>query len=797
MVNISRGEGTRDLSLLSQSVINYIQNKLTITRSERLKMNKIVDNDQNIYSPNFPHGATRKEIHEAETANIETTVELVGDEEADAFYFRALEEKGVKLNEPQLQATRHFEGPALVLAGAGSGKTRVLSSRAGYLLSIHQVPPNQILLLTFTKKAADEMKERIGHLPGLTPRDVREITTGTYHSIFLRLLKAQGDNRKILSNEKRKHIYLKNIMREMSVKDDYEPESLLAILSHYKNQMISVEEMPAEKPVEKEVKKILKRYEKVKHNEGYMDFDDILLDAYHLLQKDHKILEMLQKRYAFILCDEWQDTNPVQYELIKMIASPQNNLFVVGDDDQTIYEFNGADSSIILNFHNEYPDTKTYNLDINYRSTTKIVGLANQVISFNQKRYQKTLKATKPHEDSPNYFRPKDPNEEAEEVVRNIVIEVEEGRRSFKDFAILYRANSNSRAIFDQFVLQNIPFVAYGDTNTFYEQALVKPVIDHLRLALDPKNMDAVYGMLPTLYLNREQTSDFIWNRESRHPKKHLLEHTLKLPHLKEFQKKQIDERIQLLKKIKSLKPLEAVREIRKFYDKYVEANEKQNLTMHKEMVKDTLEEIESAASRYNTISDFLAFVDEIIQKNEDMMKVRKDSEADVVKVMTIHKSKGLEFPVVYLIGASENVLPHRSALDANERKDMVIDSKKKVAAAIEGERRLAYVAITRAQEELYISSPCTNREKQVPISRFIMDVFSEPGSKNYKQKPTTRKEAEQSEETVSILVWACTSDNCIAWKRIETYEEHVQRSRECPMCRGKMVQKNRLVSGT
>ncbi|KGX91801.1 UvrD-helicase domain-containing protein [Pontibacillus marinus] len=741
----------------------------------------------------FPEGATKKEIPKAEMANSKTTVELVSDQEPDAYYFRSLEQKGVKLNEPQLQATRHLDGPALVLAGAGSGKTRVLSSRAGYLLSIHNVNPKQILLLTFTKKAADEMKERIGLLPGLSPRSVREITTGTYHSIFLKLLKGRGDSRSILSNEKRKHIYLKNIMREMNVKDDYEPESLLAILSHYKNNMTPVEGLPTETPVEKEVKKILTKYEKIKHQEGYMDFDDILLDAYHLLKQDQHVLDMLQKRYSFVLCDEWQDTNPVQYELIKMIAAPQNNLFVVGDDDQTIYEFNGADSSIILNFNKQYPGTKTYKLDINYRSNTKIVGLANNVISINKQRYEKTLQASKENEASPSFLRPKDPNEEAEKVVQQIVNEVSEGKRSYREFAILYRANSNSRAIFDQFVLQGIPFVTYGDTNTFYEQSIVKPVIDHLRLALDAKNMDAVYGMLPTLYLNREKTSDFIWNKESRDPKKHLLSHALDLTHLKEFQKKQIKERIQLLDKIRTMKPLEAVREIRSFYDKYIDANEKKNLTMHKEMVKDTLSEIESSASRYKTIDEFLAFVDEIIEKNKDMVALRKNPEADVVKVMTIHKSKGLEFPVVFLIGASENVLPHRSALDANERKDMVIDSKKKIAAAIEGERRLAYVAITRAEEELVISSPCTFREKQVPISRFIMDVFS-PEQRNIKYAKKNKNQGQSSGEKVSILVWACTSNDCIAWKRIETYKDTLVKSVDCPLCGGTMVQGNREV---
>ncbi|KGX88214.1 UvrD-helicase domain-containing protein [Pontibacillus litoralis] len=723
-------------------------------------------------------------------ANAMTTFDLVTADDSDASYFRALERSGIWLNKPQLQATRHYEGPALVLAGAGSGKTRVLSSRAGYLLSFHHVDPSDILLLTFTKKAAQEMKERLALLPGLSPSVVRNVTSGTYHSIFLRLLRGQGDARNILSNERQKHVYLKKIMKQLGYKDNYEPESLLAILSHYKNNMVPVEGLPVKTLIDKEVKQILTEYEKVKRNYGYMDFDDILLDCYFLLKQNQRMRQMMQNRFAFVLCDEWQDTNPVQYELIKMIALPQNNLFVVGDDDQTIYEFNGADASIILNFSEQYPETKTYKLDVNYRSSTSIVGLANKVIAFNKKRHDKTLQAVNEAKASPHFLRPNDVNEEAEEIVQQIIRDVKAGDRAYKDYAILYRANSNSRAIYEQFILQEVPFVTYGDKNTFYEQSLVKPVMDHLRLALDGNQMDAVTGILPSLYLNREQTAEFIMRKEMTSPKHNLLAHTLDLPNIKPFQKKHIMERISLLKRLKAMTALEAVREVRKLYDAYVDADKRKNLTMHKEMIKDTLSEIESSASRYKTIADFITFVDEIIEKNKQMDQLRRNNQADVVKLMTIHKSKGLEFPVVYLIGASENVLPHRSALEANAKKDIVVNEQKKTELAIEGERRLAYVAITRAQQSLYISSPRLNQGNQTSISRFIMDVFTDPIKKRQLQyKKPQKKKQKRTGKRVSVRAWECTSNDCIAWKRMDKPEEAKQEWIDCPLCGSVMKQ--------
>lgn len=750
-------------------------------------------NQESTFYP-FPAGAVKRKIHKTNLADTKTTIDLVKNSEKDAYYFRALEKRGIKLNQSQLEAVRHFTGPALVLAGAGSGKTRVLTSRVGYLIAYHQVAPSQILLLTFTKKAADEMKERLSTLPGLSWQMVRHILTGTYHSIFLQILRGQGDRRQILSNEKHKHTILKIIMKEMNLSDAYEPETLVALLSHYKNKMLQVSDLPEKSPVDKEIKSILQTYEQRKRENNYMDFDDILLDAYHLLKNHPGLLHTLQGRFQFILCDEWQDTNPIQYELIKMLAAPQNNLFVVGDDDQTIFEFNGADSSIILNFSKNFQETKTYYLNVNYRSTTSIVGLANTIISFNKNRYEKKLDATIESELDPSFIRPSTADEEATIIIENILSAVHRGQRNFKDFAILYRNNSNNRAIFDELVLRGIPFVTFGSSYTFYEHGLIKPVLDHLRLAIDGRNLDAVKGILPTLYLNREKTGLFIEERDLFHPAKNLLIHALEIPHLKEFQKKQIRQRIQLIEKINQKKPMKAVRAIRQVYDKYMETDERKHVTTHKEIMREMLAELESSARRFETVSEFLCFVDIIIERNKEMEKLRKDPEANVVKLMTIHKAKGLEFPVVYLLGASDTILPHKSAIEANVREDMIFNERKKSDPAIEEERRLVYVAVTRAKEELYISSPAEYRGEKLKVSRFLLEAFTDPEAERdqsvWGQTRSNSKQQKGEKRLVeSILVWDCKNPKCNAWMRIDSYEDSLLEEKSCPLCNEKMEQ--------
>ncbi|WP_138417561.1 UvrD-helicase domain-containing protein [Aquibacillus sediminis] len=731
----------------------------------------------------LPHGAKHNNVKSANFADQNTTVDLVMDHEEDAFFFRSLEQNGIKLNQPQLEAVRHFAGAALVLAGAGSGKTRVLISRTGYLISVKKVHPKKIMLVTFTRKASEEMKQRISQLPGLSFTVAQTITIGTFHSIFLRLLRSRGYHQQILSNEKRKQVAIKIILKDKGLQDSYEPETLLAILSDYKNNIQSIDDIPSKSTVDKEIKSILQAYERWKQEHGLLDFDDILLETYHLLLRDPKLLKAMQTRFDYILCDEWQDTNPIQFALIQLIAKPTNNLFVVGDDDQTIYSFNGADRSIILNFESHYPSTKVITLDINYRSTASIIGLANQVIDYNKDRNKKQLLATKTSEHPPYYLRPSNTDEEAKQIIKKITEEVEQGHRSYNDFAILHRTNSSSRAIFDLLVLEGIPFLSFTKGETFYEQALVKPVIDYMRIALNPVDMAAYPSILPTMYINRDFGFKHIETNQLLEPKQQPLEHLLTMTHLKPFQKKQIEERLKIIKQIKAMKPIQAVKKIRSFYDEYLEANETKNLTMHKEMILETLSEMEASANKFDTITDFINFIDQVIEKNKEMETIRRTPDANAISLMTIHRAKGLEYPVIFLAGASEGILPHSSAIEASDKKDLISINKgsKKVEAAIEEERRLMYVAITRAVEELYISSPSYYRGEPAEESRFILDPFT-PADQQKKQPKH------------GVWVWECSKDTCICWMRMESKDEINQETRECPMCKADMVKTKREI---
>ncbi|MBM7644594.1 DNA helicase-2/ATP-dependent DNA helicase PcrA [Scopulibacillus daqui] len=744
-----------------------------------------------------PPGSDYKKIPRAEIANGVTSLGIVKDDEPDAFYFRLLEKQNIFLNKPQIEAVRHVNGPVLTLAGAGSGKTSVLISRTGYLINVNHVAPENILLVTFTKKAADEMKTRISRLPGLTQRMANKVQACTFHSFFLTILRHSGCQQNILGSERAKQITIKQILKTMGLQDDYQPETLLSLFSSYK---INLKDMPGKTDIEKEQKLIYQHYEKWKKANNKMDFDDILLSAYDLLKRSPALLQSLQRRFKYVMVDEFQDTNVVQYELMKMIVKPHRNFFVVGDDDQTIYSFNGASNHFILNFQKEYEEAAVVTLDINYRSSPSIVGLGNKVIQDNSKRRKKTLQTAKALDAAPKYCRPQTTDEEAEIVISHIKREVEEGRRSFGDFAILHRTASSSRAMFEQLIINRIPFIPYSiKDESFYEHWVVKPVIDYLSLSLDPRDFNAIEGVLPTLYINRYNGMAWIHGQESMKKKKYPLIHLVQSSDLKDYQKNKIKERIEFTRDLKDEKPLKAIRQIRQsFYDKYLEAHH-DKASLHKENIKETLDELESSAKRFDSIAAFIRFTRDIAKEQKMLSGRTKADGADAVSLMTIHRSKGLEFPVVFLIGASEGILPHSSAIDAEQLEDVRVDKGKeeKVIDAIEEERRLAYVAITRAKDELYISSPAFYRGQKAEISRFILSPFSSRQSgkigKGRIKRQTVFNNKEQPAAKKSVSAWICTSSTCIAWQRITSYKEGRLKHKDCPLC-GSPMEKGRKI---
>ncbi|NUU61500.1 UvrD-helicase domain-containing protein [Paenibacillus agri] len=769
---------------------------------------------------NIPLGVSGERIPQAAVASAMTSKELVKPGESDAGYFRRLEQGGIHLNKPQIAAVRHHLGPLLTLAGAGSGKTSVLIARTGYLLSVRGVTASQLLLLTFSNKAAAEMRERIALLPGVNESDVSRLQARTFHSFFLYFLRRQGLQQEIFSETRRQHILLKQIMRELGLpKDAYPPETLLTVLSTCKMNMGTVEDLPESTIAEQEMKAVLRLYEQWKTDHFKIDFDDVLLIAYQMLKDRPRLLSDLQERFHYVMVDEFQDTNALQYELVKMIAQPRNNLMVVGDDDQTIYSFNGARSEFILEFEKLYPGAKVITLDINYRSGPAIVGLGNGIIRHNQRRRSKTLQAARGTGSQPRYLRPQTADEEAEQMVDFIVSEVEAGRREYRDFAMLYRASSSNRALLELLLLRDIPYIDYGEGQLLYEHWLISPVVDHLRLSLNRRNFAAIENILPTLYMNREKGMDHIRRMEAIQPKQGPLIHLLSLPGMEDFKAVKLRERLDLIRGLREQIPVLAIRQIRKqFYDYFIEANERHQATLHRETLKEMLDELEASAERFDSIQTFIDFIDNVTERNEHSRQSGLKEQGDRIALMTIHKSKGLEFPVVFLIGASEGILPHSSALEADRLKDRksVAGSSSAAAAglalaALEEERRLAYVAVTRAREELFISSPARHRGKKADVSRFMLSAFrsaaataaapgsTRPGSGHRSAAVVTAKALPAARATTgrthTVPVWNCTGASCPGWTRMKAggAEDHLA-SKPCPLCNSPMEKSTRVV---
>lgn len=806
-----------------------------------------------------PYGGERQDIPFAKLASFENSRDLVSDDAPDAAFFRGLESQGLLLNRAQIQAVRHTQGPLLTLAGAGSGKTSVLVSRTGYLIAAKRVDPASILLVTFSSKAAAEMKERIMALPGLRASETAKITARTFHSFFLYLLRTRGYKQEILGNARHQQFIMKRILREMGLQDNYEAETLLSLWSAHRMNMTGLEELPAITPADVEQKQIFARYEAWKEDHGQMDFDDILVMSYRLLSHDRRLLASLQRRYRYVMVDEFQDTGLLPYELLKKIVASHRNLMVVGDDDQTIYGFNGARNEFILEFGQTFPGAKVVTLDINYRSLSSIVGLGNEVIRVNERRRPKQLRSTRKSSSVPLYLRPGDPDQEAELLLTYITEQVREHGKQYRDHAILYRTANNSRAIFEQLVMRDIPFIHYENGDLFYEQWIVKPLLDHLRLSLDRRNFTAMEGILHTLYINRDKGMAFIRQQDAPRPKKGPLSHLLSFPGLRDFQIENIRSRSKFIKGLIAMEPLQAVQEMRRqFYDKFLEADDRQEITLHKEFIQEALDELEASAKRFDHIAEFVEFVDRLIAIHQEMTAMKTDEHADAVRLMTIHKSKGLEFPSVSLIGASEGILPHTSALEADRREDQrpLTDKEVKARDALEEERRLAYVAITRARDELIISSPGFYRGRKAEVSRFFRDVFitdeqSKQGNRiprkeaksptrrsftaqrtvrietSAKHSPTSSSVDQRSraaaasgnprggtgtgsasnfqDQTVStameiVDVWLCTGTSCKGWQRVSagnttaSSRQEMPDSKPCPLCQSPMTRGQKQV---
>lgn len=618
-----------------------------------------------------------------------------------------MNDKYQSLNEMQKRAVFQTEGPVLILAGAGSGKTRVLTHRISYLLEELKVPSWQILAITFTNKAAKEMRERADALTGDLSQDA---WICTFHSACIRILKQYADR---IGFDKRFTIYdpddqkavVRRIMKEMNLSDKmFTPRSILAEISNAKNEMIGpgayAKSVAASDLFKKKVALVYEQYQRTLLENQAMDFDDILNHTVELFMSCADVLYHFQDRFRYIMVDEYQDTNTVQYRLIHMLSEKHRNLCVVGDDDQSIYRFRGANIRNILDFEKDFKDALVIRLEQNYRSTSKILNAANAVIRHNSERKSKTLWTENPEGSDVLVKQTMNENEEAGYVASMIRELADRDGYSYKDMAILYRTNAQSRAIEERLGRGTIPYKLYGGT-PFYQRKEIKDLLCYLRLIGNDHDYVAADRVINvpgrgigevTAERVREFAKDGGWGITE------ACDMAIEIPELKRSAGKlgsfsQLMTDLRELQMDVSLEKL--IRELiaRTGYEEYIRKDDPVKFDDRKQ----NMEELIGRANQYeeeNEEGDLEGFLDELalVAAIDEM-----EEGSDYVSLMTLHSAKGLEFPVVFITGMEDGLFPGYLSMEDEEE--------------MQEERRLCYVGITRARERLYM---CYAMERRV-----------------------------------------------------------------------------------
>lgn len=627
-------------------------------------------------------------------------------------YLSVLTQHGFQLDKSQALAVAHTEGPLLVIAGAGSGKTRVLTTRTAYMLEEKKIDPRTIMLVTFTAKAAAEMKARLTHYPGMTHQRVQQLITGTFHSLFYRIVSFHDQEKWNSSN-----LLKKDWQREQLLKDagkalkldekEYPYDLALQQIGYWKNSLLFPETVQPQNEWEEKVALLYKDYEQKKKIHHYFDFDDMLVGCYQLFQEDPQLLDMYQNRFQHFLIDEFQDINKVQYELIKILSTKTKLVCAVGDDDQSIYAFRGSDPSYLLDFEKDFSNAKLVVLDQNYRSNHEIVSVANKIIHQNKRRRSKIMNAQYSHTKSPVCFFPYDEEEEATMILTDIQEKISSGKKP-SDFAILFRTNSGSRAIFERLVLSSLPFKIDLDVESFYERFIVKGMLAFLRLSLNEDDQTAIKGVLPALFIKQSVIQDL--KAESILQDCTMLEALARLNTGFAFQQKKLQKMVPIIRSLSSLSPVIAIEKVEKELGFQDFVKKRGNEGNQLDKGSDDIRDLKVAAKNFNRLIDFLEHTDHMKAMNKEMKQLSKQH-TDAITLSTIHRAKGLEYNTVYVLGAVDGSIPHDYALDALRNGD---DS------ALEEERRLLYVAVTRARESLYLSVPSRNRGKNAKHTRFL-----------------------------------------------------------------------------
>ena len=598
------------------------------------------------------------------------------------------------LNGEQARAVTHGDGPLLILAGAGSGKTKTLTHRIAYLIGELKVFPSRILAVTFTNKAAKEMRQRLAQLLD-KEADNRQFMPwmGTFHSICVRILRMDGahiglDRRFLIYDTDDQVSLMKQIMKVRGLTDkDIKPRAVLSVISNAKNEMRSAEDfsMSARGPREQKIAELFFAYEKALKEAAALDFDDLLTKTVELLQNSPEIRQKWQRQFEYILIDEYQDTNAVQYALIKLLVNERRNLCVVGDDAQSIYSFRGADYTNILNFERDFPGTTVVKLEQNYRSTGAILDLANSLIQHNIHRTDKNLWTANGDGIDPKLWQLYSESEEALAIANEIQAQIANGRQ-YGDVAVLYRTNAQSYAIERALRQSYIPYKIVGGLR-FLDRAVVKDVLAYLRLLYQSSDRVSFLRIVnvPKRGIGTVSVAKFLdWNDAARRDIISGLLAVEEADNLTARAKRPLLELGKILKELQQEidgSPAELIEKIikRTGYGDFINDGTPQ--------AEERMENIGVLLAEAKAYVDVPAFLEEMA-----LMSSADTAAEQQVTLMTLHAAKGLEFPVVFLAGLEEGILPHARVFDSGKADD------------IEEERRLCYVGVTRAREELFVS---------------------------------------------------------------------------------------------
>lgn len=588
----------------------------------------------------------------------------------------------------------------LVLAGPGSGKTTVITNRVRYLTEKAGVDPSHILVITFTRAAAREMKERYEQI---TQAGCSRVSFGTFHSVFFLILKLayryQSSN---IVKEEQRIRFIKEILERSSLEVEDEGEfisSVLSEISMVKGELMNLDHYYAKNCSEDVFKQLYRGYEDRLRRHGLLDFDDMLVMCYQLFRERPDILSAWQGKYRYILIDEFQDINRIQYEIVKMLALPGNNLFIVGDDDQSIYRFRGAKPEIMLGFERDYPNAKRLLLNSNYRSSRQIVEAAGKVIAHNRTRFPKQIQAVRGNGRPVDVRQWPEPADETLAVATQLKEYALMGI-AYEDMAVLYRTNMGPRLLIEKLMEYNIPFCMRDRVPNLYDHWIVKNVLSYIRAARGDLGRANILSII---------------NRPKRYVSRDALEQqTVDWEAVKSFyqDKGWMVERIEQLEydlmMLRAMAPPAAVNYIRKAvdYDSYLREYA-QDRRMKPEELLEVLDQLQESAGGYKTMDAWFAHMDEY---RDQLLKQAQNREGRQkgVSLMTMHSSKGLEFRVVYILDANEGITPHHKAV---------------LEPDVEEERRMFYVAMTRAKERLHIYHVRERYHKKQGISRFAQEA--------------------------------------------------------------------------